>query len=125
MLTGALTDKAQMPEGDYRHHTPRFQGDNFDRNVEVARAVKRIADDKGCTPAQVALAWVLAQNARLDQTIIPIPGTKRRTYLEQNTAAASIKLTDDDLAKIEDLFPREGVAAGARYPEYRMGELGR
>lgn len=125
MLTGALTDKAQMPEGDYRHNTPRFQGDNFDRNVEVARAVKKIADAKGCAPAQVALAWVLAQNTRLGQAIIPIPGTKRRAYLEQNTAAASIELTNDDLATIEGLFPREGVASGTRYPEFRMGELGR
>lgn len=125
MLTGALTDKAQMPEGDYRHNTPRFQGDNFDANVRTAQRIADLAEAHRCTPAQLALAWVLAQAQRLDQIIIPIPGTKRRTYLEQNAAAASIELTPSQLDAIDSLFPREGVAAGTRYPEFRMGELGR
>jgi aryl-alcohol dehydrogenase-like predicted oxidoreductase len=129
MLTATLTNADEFPEGDYRRNTPRFQGEHFDKNVRVAQAVRSLAETKGCTPAQLALAWVVAQNERFftgsDAAIVPIPGTKRRTYLEQNRASLDVRLTDDDLHAIDNAFPKDGVASGTRYPEFRMGELGR
>jgi aryl-alcohol dehydrogenase-like predicted oxidoreductase len=100
---------------DYRRLTPRFQGENFDRNVELVARVEAMAKEKNCKPAQLALAWVLAQG----EDIVPIPGTKRRSYLEENVAALVVKLTKDDLARLDELMP-QGAAAGPRYPEEMM-----
>jgi len=130
MLTGTISDVKQMPEGDYRHNTPRFQDGHFDANVRVADRVRELADEKGCTPAQLALAWVLKQSERFfpgDSAggILPIPGTKKRKYLRENWSAQDVELSGSDLERIGAAFPAEGVAAGERYPESRMGELGR
>ncbi len=129
MLTGTLTDAETFPADDYRRNTPRFQGDNFAKNLAVAEKVREIAERKGCTAAQLALAWVLKQNERFFSdcggAIVPIPGTKRRKYLLDNWAAQEVELTLEDLGEIESAFPMQGVAAGTRYPDSRMGELGR
>jgi aryl-alcohol dehydrogenase-like predicted oxidoreductase len=113
-LTGKLK-QADLAVDDYRRLTPRFQGENFDRNVELVARVEALAKEKNCKPAQLALAWVLAQG----DDIVPIPGTKRRSYLEENIAALMVKLTNDDLARLDELMP-QGVAAGLRYPEEMM-----
>ena len=99
---------------------PEFQGENFAKNLDLVERVKAIAARKGCTASQLALAWLLAQGS----DIVPIPGTKRRQYLEENVAAVDIELTRDDLAQIEEAAPR-GVAAGSRYPEPMMGLVNR
>ncbi len=129
MLTGTITSRDDFPEGDYRHNTPRFQDEHFEANVRVADRVKELAREKGCTPAQLALAWVMRRGARPHasggRSIVPIPGTKRVGYLEENAAAADIGLGDHDLTRIEEAFPASGVASGTRYPAARMGELGR
>jgi aryl-alcohol dehydrogenase-like predicted oxidoreductase len=114
-LTGQFKRFEDFPEDDYRRSSPRFQGENFQKNLDLVRRVEEIAKQKGCKPAQLALAWVLAQ----DKNIVPIPGTKRRKYLEENVAAMDVKLTADDLRRIEEIFPA-GVAAGERYPEHMM-----
>jgi aryl-alcohol dehydrogenase-like predicted oxidoreductase len=114
-LTGEIKSIDDFDADDYRRVSPRFQGENFAKNLHVVSRVREIASEKGCTPSQLALAWVLAQ----DQDIIPIPGTKRRKYLEENTAAIEVKLTPDELVRINDVLPR-GSAAGARYPETMM-----
>jgi aryl-alcohol dehydrogenase-like predicted oxidoreductase len=111
-LTGRFTKFEDLPEDDYRRRHPRFQGENFEKNLELVRRVEGIADAKGCTPAQLALAWVLAQG----ETIVPIPGTKRRKYLEENAGAMSVRLTAADLSTIADAAPA-GAAAGPRYAE--------
>ncbi len=111
LLTGSLTGPGDFEEGDFRRRAPRFQGGNLDRNLALAAKVGELAAAKGVTPAQLALAWVLAQGP----DIVAIPGTKRRSYLEQNVAAAEIELTAADLAEIDDAAPR-GAAAGERYP---------
>ncbi len=111
-LSGAIKSPADFPEGDRRAMFPRFQGENFARNLAVVEQVEQIARAKGCTPSQLALAWVLAQG----QDIVPIPGTKRRQYVEENVAAAEITLTADELARIEQAAPK-GVARGDRYPD--------
>jgi Predicted oxidoreductases (related to aryl-alcohol dehydrogenases) len=90
----------------------RFQGDNFARNLELVRRVEAMAKEKGCTPAQLVLAWVLAQG----EDVIPIPGTKRRSYLEENAAAVNLRLTAEELRRLEEVAPR-GTASGLRYPE--------
>ena len=113
-LTGKLKQTDLAPD-DYRRFTPRFQGENFDRNVELVACVEAMAKEKNCKPAQLALAWVLAQG----EDIVPIPGTKRRSYLEENVAALAVRLTADDLARLDELMP-QGVAAGLRYPENMM-----
>jgi aryl-alcohol dehydrogenase-like predicted oxidoreductase len=113
-LTGKLK-QADLGADDYRRLTPRFQGENFDRNVELVARVEAMAKEKNCKPAQLALAWVLAQG----EDIVPIPGTKRRSYLEENVAALVVKLTNDDLARLDELMP-QGAAAGPRYPEEMM-----
>ncbi len=100
---------------DWRRSVPRFQGENFQRNLELVRRVEEIAQKKGCTPAQLALAWVLSQG----EDVIPIPGTKRRSYLDQNAAAIDVTLTGEELRRIEDVAPR-GVASGLRYAEEMM-----
>jgi len=114
-LTGAVNDAAQLADDDYRLATPRFQGENFHRNLAAVERFAAIAADKGCTPAQLSLAWVLAQG----EDIVPIPGTKRVKYLEENVAALKIALTQADLAEIEAVLPR-GFAAGERLPEAAM-----
>ncbi len=129
MLTATITDRSAFPEGDYRNNSPRFQGEHFEANLRVAEKLKQLAAHKGCTPAQLAIAWVLAQSERFfagsSGAIVPIPGTKKRTYLEQNWAAQELHLSPDDLAAIESAFPKAGVASGLRYPEHRMSELNR
>jgi len=114
-LTGQLTRYEDFAEDDYRRLSPRFQGEHFSRNLELVRRVEKIAKEKGCTPAQLALAWVLAQG----EDMIPIPGTKRRSYLEQNAAAIEVTLTADDLRRLEEVAPRD-TASGLRYPEEMM-----
>jgi aryl-alcohol dehydrogenase-like predicted oxidoreductase len=114
-LTGQLKRPDDLALDDYRRHSPRFQGENFDRNMTLVRRVEEIARQKGCAPSQLALAWVLAQG----DDVIPIPGTKRRAFLEQNAAAVDIELTADDLRHLAEAAPRESVS-GPRYPEEMM-----
>jgi aryl-alcohol dehydrogenase-like predicted oxidoreductase len=114
-LTGALKKVEDFAADDYRRMSPRFQGENFTRNLVLVEKVKTLAHDKGCTPAQLALAWVLAQ----DQHVVPIPGTRRVRNLDENLGALKVKLTEVDLDTIEAVFPA-GVSAGARYPETMM-----
>ncbi|MFZ0418403.1 MAG: aldo/keto reductase [Candidatus Sulfotelmatobacter sp.] len=114
-LTGQFTRFEDFPEDDYRRFSPRFQGENFQKNLDLVRRVEEIAKEKRCKPAQLALAWVLAQ----DKNIVPIPGTKRRKYLEENVAALEVKLNAEDLRRIDEIFP-SGAAAGLRYPEHMM-----
>ena len=119
-LTGQFQRFEDLPADDYRRNTPRFQGANFQKNLDLLRSVEAIAKEKGCTPSQLALAWVLAQG----DDIVPIPGTKRRKYLEENAAALDIKLTTEDLRRIGDAFPPD-AAAGQRYPEHFMNAVNR
>ncbi len=114
-LTGQFQKFDDLPADDYRRNSPRFQGENFQKNLDLLRSVEEIAREKGCTPSQLALAWVLAQG----DDIVPIPGTKRRKYLEENVAALSVKLSTADLQRINKVFPPES-AAGARYPDHVM-----
>ena len=114
-LTGQLRRFEDLSADDYRRNSPRFQGENFQRNLDLVRKVEQIAHEKGCKPSQLALAWVLAQG----DDIVPIPGTKRRKYLEENVGALSVKLTKEDLRQIDEVFPPE-AAAGGRYPEHMM-----
>jgi aryl-alcohol dehydrogenase-like predicted oxidoreductase len=111
-LTGGIRDVEELAPDDYRRFSPRFQGDNLARNVELVERVERLAEDKGATPAQLALAWVHAQG----EDIFPIPGTKRRSYLEQNVAAAEIELTPDELDELAAAVP-PGEVAGDRYAD--------
>ncbi len=114
-LTGQFRKPEDVAEGDYRRTAPRFQGENFDRNLALVDAIAEVARDKGCATSQVALAWVLAQG----DDIVPIPGTKRRTYLEENLGALDVALTPDDLARLDRALP-PGAAAGTRYPAAQM-----
>src|SRR5580700_54897 len=114
-LTGEFKRFEDFPADDFRRFSPRFQGENFQRNLDLVHRVEQIAKEEGCKPSQLALAWVLAQ----DKNIVPIPGTKRRKYLEENVAAIDVKLTKEDLRRIEEIFPT-GAAAGDRYPEHMM-----
>jgi len=114
-LTGQIKQFEDLPEDDYRRHSPRFQGENFQKNLELVRQIAEIAARKGYKPSQLALAWVLAQG----EDIVPIPGTKRRQYLQENAAAVDIVLTPEDLQQINEVSPH-GVAVGARYPEAMM-----
>jgi aryl-alcohol dehydrogenase-like predicted oxidoreductase len=111
-LSGRFQSPQDIPEGDFRRNNPRFQGENFTRNLELVERVREIADEKGATPGQLALAWVLAQG----DDIVPIPGTKRVAYLEENAAASDIELSSDDLARIDAAAPA-GATAGERYPD--------
>jgi aryl-alcohol dehydrogenase-like predicted oxidoreductase len=111
-LSGQFKTPDDFPENDFRRFNPRFQGENFKRNLGVVERVKLIAAEKSVTPSQLALAWVLARG----RDIVPIPGTKRRGYLEENAAAVNLRLSENDLARIEDAAPK-GFAAGARYPD--------
>ena len=119
-LTGAIQKPSDLAADDWRHTNPRFQGEAFERNLQLAAHVKNLAQTKGCSPAQLALAWVIAQG----DDIVPIPGTKRVRYLEDNLGALSIALTPDELAQIDHLFP-PGAAQGERYAESMMALLNR
>jgi aryl-alcohol dehydrogenase-like predicted oxidoreductase len=119
---GFLTGQIQRPEDlapdDWRRQAPRFQGDNFQRNLALVARIREMAAAKGCTPAQLALAWVHAQ----DEVIVPIPGTKRRKYLQENVAALGVSLTAEDFRRIDEVAPR-GAAVGARYPAGLMAAV--
>src|SRR5438270_11457954 len=119
-LTGKIQKPEDLSEDDYRRTTPRFQGDNFQRNLDLVKRVEEIAREKRCTPAQLALAWVLAQG----NDIVPIPGTKRRKYLQENVGSLNVLLTSEDLARIEEAAPKNAFA-GSRYPEEMMKLLRR
>jgi aryl-alcohol dehydrogenase-like predicted oxidoreductase len=114
-LTGQYKRYEDLAADDYRRFSPRFQGENFQKNLDLVARVEDIAKEKECTPSQLALAWLLAQG----EDIIPIPGTKRRKYLEENAGGMSIALTADDLRRIDEVAPH-GAASGARYPEHMM-----
>jgi aryl-alcohol dehydrogenase-like predicted oxidoreductase len=114
-LTGRFKRFEDLPTDDNRRNHPRFQGENFQKNLDLVRKVEEIAKEKGCKPSQLALAWVLAQG----EDIVPIPGTKHRKYLEENVRALDIQLTPEDLRRIEEIFPY-GAASGQRYPEHMM-----
>jgi aryl-alcohol dehydrogenase-like predicted oxidoreductase len=117
-LTGQIQKFEDLAEDDYRRFSPRFQGDNFNKNLELVRRVEEIAAEKGVKPSQLALAWLLAQG----NDIAPIPGTKRREYLEENVGAVAIRLTSDDLARIDEAAPK-GAAFGLRYADMRSVNL--
>ncbi|HEU4557045.1 MAG TPA: aldo/keto reductase [Longimicrobium sp.] len=119
-LTGAIKNPDDLAEDDFRRNSPRFQGENFQKNLDLVRHIEQIAAAKGCTPSQLALAWVMAKG----DDVVPIPGTKRRKYLEENAAAVDVELTADDLARIDEIAPQD-VAAGTRYPEAAMRMIGR
>jgi aryl-alcohol dehydrogenase-like predicted oxidoreductase len=119
-LTGQITKFDDLAEDDYRRRSPRFQGENFEKNRELVTRIEQIAREKDCRPSQLALAWVLAQG----DDIVPIPGTKHRTYLEENLGALQVTLTADDLARIDEIAP-QGAAVGGRYPEAMMQALNR
>jgi aryl-alcohol dehydrogenase-like predicted oxidoreductase len=117
-LSGRFTDPEELDEGDFRRSGPRFTGENLEANRKLAAKVAEIAEEKGITPAQLALAWVLAQG----EDLVPIPGTKRREYLEQNATAVDVELSEEDLARIDAELPR---AAGDRYDEAGMAAVNR
>ena len=119
-LTGAIARPEDFAVDDYRRSSPRFQGENFAKNSALVEQVKAFAAGIGCTPGQLALAWVLAQG----DDIVPIPGTKRRSYLDENIGALEVKLTPVQLAALDAVFPRD-AAAGERYPPNMMGALNR
>ena len=118
-LTGQIKSVDDLAEDDFRRNSPRFQGENFQRNLDLVREIEAMAREKGCAPSQLALAWVLAQG----NDIVPIPGTKRRQYLEENAGALDVALSPDDLARIDRIIP-PGAAAGTRYHEAGMQMLG-
>jgi aryl-alcohol dehydrogenase-like predicted oxidoreductase len=119
-LTGRFRKPEDLPEGDYRRNSPRFQGANFQKNLDLVSRVEAIARRKKCTPSQLAIAWVLAQG----DDIVPIPGTKQRKYLEENLRAIEVELTPGDLEEIDEVAPK-GVAAGERYNEGSMKTIDR
>lgn len=119
-LTGRFKKFEDLPADDYRRNSPRFQDENFQKNLHLVAQVQQLAREKVCTPAQLALAWVLAQG----DDVVPIPGTKRREYLEDNAGAVGVELTSEDLWRIEKVFP-SGAASGQRYPAHMMELLNR
>jgi aryl-alcohol dehydrogenase-like predicted oxidoreductase len=119
-LTGQIKRFEDLAADDYRKNSPRFQGANFQKNLDLVKKIEEIAQELGCKPSQLALAWVMAQG----QDIVPIPGTKRRKYLEENIGAAQIKLTPEILKRIDQVAPK-GVAAGERYPTEMMSSVNR
>jgi aryl-alcohol dehydrogenase-like predicted oxidoreductase len=119
-LTGQFRTLDDLPADDYRRNSPRFQGANFEKNLDLVKQVETIAVEKGCTPSQLALAWVLAQG----DDIVPIPGTKRAKYLDENLGALSVRLTPGDLKRINAVLPA-GLAAGDRYPAHSMQAVNR
>src|SRR5882672_2641617 len=114
-LTGQLKNFDDLEPDDYRRFSPRFQGENFQKNLDLVKQVELMAREKGCQPSQLALAWLLAQG----DDVVPIPGTKHRQYLEENIGALEIDLTIEDLRRLNEVFPT-GAAAGERYPEHMM-----
>ncbi|PJJ60712.1 aldo/keto reductase [Hymenobacter chitinivorans] len=114
-LTGQIQTFDDLDQDDYRRHTPRFQGENFQKNLDLVARIKDLAGQKGCSASQLALAWVLAQG----QDIVPIPGTKRISYLEENLGALQVQLSSDELSQLDEIAPK-GIAAGPRYPEQMM-----
>ena len=119
-LTGQFKSPSDFPEGDTRRNHPRFQGQNFEKNIQLVREVEKMAHEKGCTTPQLALAWVLAKG----EDIVPIPGTKRVRYLDDNIGALEVRLTDEDMRRLDDILP-PGAAAGQRYPEHSMAAVNR
>jgi aryl-alcohol dehydrogenase-like predicted oxidoreductase len=119
-LTGRFRNIDDLPADDYRRNSPRFQGENFQKNLDLVRHIETLARQKGCTPSQLALAWLLARGS----DIVPIPGTKRVAYLEENVGALDVALTPEDLARIEAIAP-PGIAAGLRYPASSIGSVNR
>ena len=119
-LTGAIRSPDDFEEDDFRRNSPRFRGENFEKNLELVERVREIAREKGVAPGQLALAWLLRQG----EDVVPIPGTKRRKYLEENAAATGVELTDEDLRRIDEAAPK-GAAAGERYPKSTMGAVDR
>lgn len=119
-LTGQIKHFEDLAPDDYRRNSPRFQGGNFEKNLELVTRIETMAASKGCTPSQFALAWLLAQW----ESIVPIPGTKRRNYLEENMGAVSVSLTSADLAMIDEVAPI-GIAKGNRYPDAAMNSVNR
>jgi aryl-alcohol dehydrogenase-like predicted oxidoreductase len=119
-LTGQFKTIDDLPADDYRRNAPRFQGDNFRKNLELVKKIEQMAAAKGCTPSQLALAWVLAQG----QNVVPIPGTKRVKYLDENLGAVRVRLTADDLAQIDAILPA-GAASGDRYAAQAMQTIDR
>lgn len=117
-LTGDIQKPEDFSEGDFRKTIPRYQGERFYKNIELVNAIKKVAEDKGVTASQIALAWVISKGA------VPIPGTKRRKWLEENIAAADIQLSESELAKLESIVPL-GVSTGDRYDEVSMAGLDR
>lgn len=119
-LTGQIRSIDDLDADDYRRHSPRFQGDNFQKNLDLVREIEAMAREKGCTPAQLALAWLLAQGG----DIVPIPGTKKRSRLEENVGALDVRITAADRERIDAILP-PGIAAGDRYAAPQMQALGR
>ncbi len=119
-LTGQIKSFEDLPEGDFRRTVPRFQGENFQKNLDLVKRLEEMAREKGVTPAQLALAWVLAQG----QDIVPIPGTKHVKYVEQDAGAANIHLSQEDLERIDEVIPK-GAVAGERYSEMGMRAVGK
>jgi aryl-alcohol dehydrogenase-like predicted oxidoreductase len=119
-LSGRFKSPADFPEDDFRKHHPRFAGENFQKNLQLVEEVEALAKEKGCTAAQLALAWVLAQG----EDIVPIPGTKHVRYLDENIGALEVKLTDEDLRRLDEILP-PGAAAGQRYHERGMETVNR
>jgi aryl-alcohol dehydrogenase-like predicted oxidoreductase len=119
-LTGAIRRAEDLAPDDFRRTSPRFQGENLQKNLELVAAVEQLAREKGCTPAQLALAWVLAQGEHM----VPVPGTRRIECLEENAAAADVDLTEADLRRLEAIAAK-GAAAGLRYPEAGMQTVNR
>ena len=119
-LTGRFKKFEDLPADDYRRNQPRFQGENFQKNLDLVHHIEQVAKQKGCTPTQLALAWLLARG----DDIVPIPGTKQRKYLEENVGAVDVSLSADDLARIDAIAPK-GAAAGTRYPEAGMKTINR
>lgn len=114
-LTGQFKSFDDLPADDYRRNSPRFQGENFQKNLDLIQKIEQLAAAKGCTPSQLALAWALAQG----KDIVPIPGTKRTRYLDDNLGAVEVRLTPEELAQIDAILP-PGAAAGPRYAEQAM-----
>jgi len=119
-LTGRFHNFEDLPADDYRRNQPRFQGENFRKNLDLVTHIEQVAKRKNCTPSQLALAWLLAQG----QDVVPIPGTKRVKYLEENVGALDVQLTPEDLRRINEIAP-QGIAAGTRYPEGGMATVNR
>ena len=119
-LTGQIKSPRDFEEGDFRKNHPRFQGENFDRNIQLVREVEAMAAEKGCTTAQLALAWVLAKG----DDVVPIPGTKHRRYLDENIGALDVRLTAEDLQRLDEILP-PGAAAGERYHAQGMATVNR